>query len=89
MSIVPLEANLWWQKNNPAGAVLNRLMLLFIFAPIGLVIKEYYALSVVVFAFMVPYGFLMRRLAMKAVRNHLESHPEEIEAFEKQGIISW
>jgi hypothetical protein len=82
------EANYWWRKNEPAGALLNHLMLLFIAVPIALVIKRYYVLSFIVFALMVPYGFLLRHLAVRAVRNHLQQHPEAREEFEQHGIIS-
>jgi hypothetical protein len=63
-------------------------MLLFIVVPIGLVLKSFYALSFLIFALMVPYGFLMRRLAVRAVRQHLQRHPEERVQFEQAGIIS-
>jgi hypothetical protein len=86
--VVPLEANCWWRKNAPAGAILNRLMLLFIVVPIALVTQRLYTLSFVVFAFMIPYGFLVRHLAVRAVRSHIASHPEVVEEFEAQGIIS-
>jgi len=82
------EANYWWRKTTPAGALLNKLMLLFIFVPIALVFKSFYGLSFVVFAFMVPYGLFVRYLAVRAVRQHLEEHPEEREEFEQAGIIS-
>ncbi|HYR89009.1 MAG TPA: hypothetical protein VE422_33350 [Terriglobia bacterium] len=88
MIISSIEANYWWRKSQPAGAVLNSLMFLFIVVPIALVLKRFYALSFVVFAFMVPYGFLMRHLAVRAVRRHLESHPDDREEFEQHGIIS-
>ena len=82
------EANYWWRENDPAGALLNKLMLLFIVVPIALVIKQFYAFSLVVFAFIVPYGFFLRHLAVRAVEQYLETHPEEFEKFEKAGIIS-
>jgi len=82
------EANYWWRKNDPAGALLNNLMVLFIVVPIVLVLKSFYTLSFIVFAFMVPYGLFVRRLAIHAVRHHLENHPEECEKFEESGIIS-
>jgi hypothetical protein len=88
LKISPIEANYWWRKNEPAGALLNTLMVLFIIIPIGLVFKEFYALSFFVFAFMVPYGLLVRYLAVRVVRRHLELHPEKGEEFEQQGIIS-
>ena len=62
-------------------------MLLFIFVPIGLVFMDSYTLSFVVFAFMVPYGLLLRHLAVRAVRQHIASHPESVEEFETQGVI--
>ena len=83
----PAEANRWWQKNTVAGVLLNRLMLLFIFVPIGLVFMNSYTLSFVVFAFMVPYGLFLRHLAVRAVRQHIALHPEAFEEFESQGII--
>ena len=83
-----VEANYWWRETSPLGAVLNKLMFLFIVVPIGLVVKQFYALSFVVFAFMVPYGLFVRQLAVRAVREHLESHPEARVEFEQAGIIS-
>ena len=82
------EANRWWQRHIPLGALLNKLILIFIFAPIGLVFTEYYRLSFVVFAFMIPYGFLLRYLAVRAVRTYLTEHPEAVEEFTNDGIIS-
>ena len=86
--ISPLEANSWWRKNATAGALLNRLMFLFILIPVALVAQKLYTLSFVVFAFMIPYGFLMRFLAVRAVRSYLDAHPEAVEEFESHGIIS-
>jgi hypothetical protein len=88
MIISSIEANYWWRKNEAAGALLNNLMVLFIVVPIALVLKRFYALSLLVFALMVPYGFLMRHLAVRAVRRHLEDHPDDLEKFEEHGIIS-
>ena len=82
------EANYWWRKNDPAGALLNNLMFLFVVAPIILVLKSFYALSFIVFALMVPYGLFVRWLAIRAVRRYLEKHPEECEKFEETRIIS-
>jgi hypothetical protein len=82
------EANRWWQKNTVLGVVLNRLMLLFIFGPISLVFMDFYKLSFVVFTLMVPYGLLVRQLAVLSVRNHLAEHPEAVSDFEDQGIIA-
>jgi hypothetical protein len=87
LKISPVEANYWWRKNDPAGALLNTLMVLFVVVPIGLVFKKFYALSFFVFAFMVPYGFFVRYLAVRFVRRQLELHPEKGEEFEQQGII--
>jgi hypothetical protein len=83
-----VEANYWWRETTPVGALLNKLMFMFVAAPIALVWKQFYAMSFVVFAFMIPYGLLVRRLAVRAVRRHLESHPEERWQFEQAGIIS-
>ena len=88
MVISPVEANYWWRQSTPVGAVLNKLMFLFIFAPIGLVLKRFYALSFLVFALMVPYGLFLRHLAVRAVRQHLEQHPEQRDDFEQAGIVS-
>ena len=86
--ISPVEASYWWRRNTPIGALLNKLMFLFIVVPIALVLKSFYGLSFVVFAFMVPYGLFVRHLAVRAVRQHLTEHPEKIEEFEQAGIIS-
>ena len=83
-----VEANYWWRETTPAGAVLNKLLILFIFIPIALVLKGFYVLSFIVFSLMVPYGLFVRHVAVQAVRRHLENHPEEREAFEQAGIIS-
>lgn len=88
MKIDPLEANYWWRKNEPAGALLNNLMFLFIVVPIGLVMKRFYVLSFFVFSFMVPYGLLLRYLAVRVVRRRLELHPEQSEEFQQEGIVS-
>ena len=88
MVVSSAEANYWWRKNDPAGALLNNLMLLFIAVPIALVIKHFYAFSFAVFAFIVPYGFFLRHLAVLAVEQYLLNHPEEFEKFEEAGIIS-
>ncbi len=88
MNIIPGHANYWWRKNDPAGALLNNMMFLFIVAPVALVLKSFYTTSFVVFSFMVPYGLFVRQLAVRAVRQYLEAHPEECEKFEEAGIIS-
>ncbi len=86
--ISPVEANYWWRRTDPMGALLNKLMFLFIVVPIALVLKNFYGLRFVVFAFMVPYGLFVRHLAVRAVRQHLTDHPEKMEEFEQAGIIS-
>ena len=88
MKIDPFEATYWWRKNDAAGVILNKLMVLFILVPIVLVMKRFYVISFVVFSFMVPYGLLLRHLAVRAVRRSLELHPEKSEEFQQEGIIS-
>jgi hypothetical protein len=88
VKIDPFEAHYWWRKNEPTGALLNNLMVLFIFVPIGLVLKKFYVASFIVFSFMVPYGLFLRHLAVRAVRRLLELHPEKSEEFEQEGIVS-
>ena len=85
--ILSVEANYWWRTNEPVGALVNKLMILFIVAPIALVFKNLYLLSFVVFSLMIPYGFLVRRLAVSAVRNHMASHPDSKEDFRSAGIL--
>lgn len=81
------EANRWWQHNTLPGVVINRLMILFIFGPIALVFMNYYNLSAVVFMFMIPYGFFVRFLAVRAVRQYITANPEALADFKKEGII--
>jgi hypothetical protein len=88
VKIDPFEAHYWWRTNDAAGVILNKLMVLFIFVPIVLVMKRFYVISFVVFSFMVPYGLLLRHLAVRAVRRSLELHPEKSEEFQQEGIIS-
>jgi hypothetical protein len=88
VNIDPFEAHYWWRKNDATGVILNKLMVLFIFVPIVLVMKRFYVISFVVFSFMVPYGLLLRHLAVRAVRRSLELHPEKSEEFQQEGIIS-
>ena len=85
--ISPIEATYWWRKNEAAGALLNNLMFAFIVVPVILVFKSFYVLSFVVFSLMVPYGLLVRRLAVLAVRAHLANHPERVLEFRDAGII--
>ena len=75
-------------RSAPLSNDVNNLMLLFIAVPIALVIEHFYAFSFVVFAFIVPYGFFVRHLAVRAVEQYLVAHPEEFEKFEEAGIIS-
>ncbi len=86
--ISTLEASYWWRQTTPTGALLNKLMVLFILVPVALVFKRFYTVSFLVFAFMVPYGLLLRHLAVRAVRQHLQLHPEARPEFEQAGIIS-
>ena len=81
------EANSWWRKNQPSGALFNNLMFVFIVVPIALVIERWYLLSFIVFAFMIPYGFFVRRLAVRAVRRYLMENPEAAERFQQDGIV--
>ena|SRR5436190_219882 len=85
--ISSLEANNWWRQSTPQGALINKLMVLFIVAPVALVFKSFYTLSFIIFALMVPYGFFVRQLAVRAVREHLHEHPEERDQFEQAGIL--
>ena len=86
--ISPVEANDWWRQSVPAGALLNKLMFLFIAVPIALVLKKFYTLSFLIFVLMIPYGFFVRYLAVCAVRQRLQEHPEQQGEFEQAGIIS-
>jgi len=86
--ISPVEANYWWRQSAPAGALLNKLMFLFIVVPIALVLEKFYTLSFLIFALMIPYGFFVRYLAVCAVRQRLQEHPEQQDEFEQAGIIS-
>jgi hypothetical protein len=83
-----LEAGVWWRQSTAEGALLNRMMLLFIVIPIVLVFQSYYALSLFVFVLMVPYGLLLRHLAVRAVRRRLQERPEECAQFLQAGVIS-
>ena len=85
--ISSLEANYWWRKTNPLGAFMNNLMFVFIVAPVALVLKGYYGPSFFIFALMVPYGLLLRRMAVSAVRGYLANHPESVLEFREAGII--
>jgi hypothetical protein len=87
LEISPREANNWWRAKAPVGAILNNLMFVFIVAPVALVFKNYYVLSFAIFALMVPYGLLVRQLAVSAVRAHVANHPECVLEFREAGII--
>jgi hypothetical protein len=86
--VVANEASYWWRTNAVSGALLHRLMLLFIAVPLALVWKGYYVASFVVFGFMVPYGLFLRHLATRAVLVLIEKHPETFAEFEEAGVIS-
>jgi hypothetical protein len=81
------EASYWWRTNSVAGAILYRMMILFIFTPMALVYYRYYVLSFIVFAFIVPYGLLLQYLAERFVARIIRKHPETIEHFESEGIV--
>jgi hypothetical protein len=88
LTISAAEANRWWQKNDPVGAILNRLMLVFVLGPMALAYKEYFLTSAVVFAFLVPYGFLMRYLAVVTVRHRIAKNPESLSEFMDAGVVN-
>jgi uncharacterized membrane protein len=81
------EANTWWRTNDPAGAILNRLMLALVIAPALLAYNEYYKVAFVVFAFIVPYGLLVRYLAVNAVKRRIANDPESLSEFREAGIV--
>jgi hypothetical protein len=87
LEISAVEANNWWLKNEPAGILLNKLRILFIMVPIGLVFKDLYVWSFAVFSLMIPYGFFVRYLACCAVRKHLATNPAALEDFRNAGIV--
>lgn len=87
LQISSLEANYWWRKTDPMGALLNNLMFAFVIAPVVLVFKSFYVLSFIIFVLMIPYGFLLRLLAVSAVRRRLAKHPEDMLEFREAGII--
>lgn len=86
-NVVRSEASYWWRTNVVAGAILHRLMLLFIAVPVLLVAKGYYLASLLVFGLMVPYGLLLEHLAARAVSNFVQTHPEALVEFEETGVI--
>ena len=86
--IVRVEASHWWRTNVVAGAILHRLMLLFIAVPVVLVAKGYFVLSIFVFLGMVPYGLLLRCVAERSLASFIEAHPETLAEFEAEGIVT-
>jgi hypothetical protein len=87
LDISPAEANAWWRASEASGAILNRLILAFIAAPIVLVLKEFFAASVAAFALIVPYALLVRYLAVRAVKRRIANDPESLSEFREAGII--
>jgi len=87
LRVVRKEASYWWRTNVLAGALLHRLMLLFIVVPVLLAFWGYFVWSLAVFCSMIPYGLLMERLAERAVRNFIRVHPESAGEFEESGIL--
>ena len=85
--VVANEASYWWRTSAVSGALLYRLMLLFIAVPLVLVWKGYYVMSVVIFGFMVPYGFFLRHMAIRAVVSMIEKNPETYTRFEEASVI--
>ncbi|HEX4998389.1 MAG TPA: hypothetical protein VFY29_09190 [Terriglobia bacterium] len=85
--ISAVEATAWWRRHEPAGAFFNRLWLAFIGAPIVLVVNDYFRASVIVFSLIVPYGFLVRYLAVIAVRRRLAREPESLSEFRDSGVV--
>ena len=50
--------------------------------------NQFATYSILVFAFMVPYGLFVRLLAVRAVRAYVTAHPETLVEFQTEGIIS-
>ena len=63
-------------------------MLLFIAVPLTLVYYKHYVLSFVVFALMIPFGFLLRGLAVRAVIVFIDKNPEAFGEFLDSGVIT-
>lgn len=85
--ISPVEANIWWRTTQVTGVFLNRMMLALVLAPVALVLYGYTYLSLVAFASLIPYGLLLRRLAVRAVRREIRDRPEAALEFEQAGIV--
>lgn len=85
--ISPVEANIWWRTHHLAGVVLNRLMLVLVLAPVALVLYGHTYLSLLAFATLVPYGFFLRYLAVRAVRKEILARPESAPEFEECGVL--
>ena len=87
--IVRVEASHWWRTNVVAGAILDRLMWLFMVGAIYLVVaRGYFVVSFLVLLGMIPYGFFLRYLAQRSVCRFIEQHPETIDEFEANGIVA-
>ena len=82
------EASYWWRTNVIAGVILHRLMWLFIAASAALVWQGYQVLGFLVVLGMIPYGFFLRYLSERACSNFLEEHPETIDEFMENRIIT-
>ena len=62
-------------------------MLLFVFVPILLVLRNEIAWSIVVFSGMIPYGLLLEHLARRHVLKVIGEHPETVDEFRRMGVI--
>ena len=85
--VIQDEASYWWRTNRVSGTILYRLMLLFIFVPLTLVYYRHYIPSFLVFAGIIPYGYLLRYLAKRSVTLIIQKHPEALDHFEREGVI--
>ncbi len=81
------EASYWWRTRTVPGAVLHRLMLLFIFVPLALVYYRYYIASFLVFGGIVPYGLLLEYVAERSVVRAIRKNPETLEEFADEGVV--
>lgn len=85
--VVRKEASYWWRTRTVPGAVLHRLMLLFIFVPLALVYYRYYVASFLVFAGIVPYGLLLEYAAEWSVSRAIRKNPETLDEFAADGVV--
>jgi hypothetical protein len=85
--VIPDEAAYWWRTTQVSGAILHRLMILFILVPMVLVYYRYYVSSFLVFALIVPYGLFLRYLSELSVTRIIRKNPETLEHFEQEGVI--